>query len=172
MDPASLALGVLPVVGGAIQAYRSLQKTFKAYCHYSRDVRRLRKHFNREEQFFLNETQLLIRPAGDDDAIVECMIGDSSHPSWLGDDLEKRLRKYLGKSYNVWQGILEDVNAEIETFKAKLQCFDEIALQRQMVRILGIDPVVWCGVVWCVGTSWLMVIIGRVSQRHCPQAPT
>ncbi|KAI2637899.1 hypothetical protein GGS26DRAFT_432189 [Hypomontagnella submonticulosa] len=131
MDPVSITLGVVPLVGGAIGAYGMIQKKFTIFCHYSREVRRVRKRLDRQQHFFRNETHLLLRPAVDDEATLECMLDDANHANWPGKELERGLRDHLGKNYGACQEIIEEITETIDGLRAELQCFEELSSQRQ-----------------------------------------
>lgn len=130
MEPVSLALGVLPLLGGAIKAYKSAHKKFKVFRHYSREIARLRKHIDRQRQFFVNESHLLLRAAIDDEAIIESMLEDAEHARWRSKWLESRLREHLAKNYAVCQDIVIEIEAAMGDLQQELRCFDELALQR------------------------------------------
>ncbi|KAI0385073.1 hypothetical protein F5Y04DRAFT_204856 [Hypomontagnella monticulosa] len=131
MDPLSITLAVLPLVGGALGAYGVIQKKFKIFSHYSREVRRMRKQLDRQQHFFLNETHLLLRPAVDNEGLLECMLNDTDHANWHGKELERGLRDHLGKSYDACQEIIEEIAETIEELREELRCFEELSSQRQ-----------------------------------------
>ncbi|KAI1860684.1 uncharacterized protein JN550_011409 [Neoarthrinium moseri] len=59
MDPVSLTLAVLPLLGAAIKTYGALRQKLKIYGHYAREIRRVRKQVERQQQFFHNEGESL-----------------------------------------------------------------------------------------------------------------
>ncbi|KAK4442280.1 hypothetical protein QBC34DRAFT_453209 [Podospora aff. communis PSN243] len=52
MEPVSLALGIIPVLGGSVKIYKSTHSKLKNFRHYSREVDRVRKLFDRQKHFF------------------------------------------------------------------------------------------------------------------------
>ncbi|KAI3336422.1 hypothetical protein HD806DRAFT_5376 [Xylariaceae sp. AK1471] len=131
MDPVSLTLGILPLVGGAIKAYGGLHKKLKCFCHYSREVRRARKQFDRQRQFFHNEIHLLIRPAVEDESAVESMLDDPSHAIWESQELERSLKKHLGQNYGACLDVIEEIGSSNEELLGLMECFNEVESQRQ-----------------------------------------
>lgn len=133
MDVASIALALPPLLGIAIQACKSAHKKFKIFRHYSREIARLRKHFERQQHFFVNECYLLLRSAIDNEAIIEAMLDDAEHSRWQGKWLESRLRQGLAKNYLVCHDIVEDIRAAMEELQSEFCCFDELASRRRKV---------------------------------------
>jgi hypothetical protein len=136
MDPVSLTLGILPLLCGAIKGYGLLHKKLKVFCHYSRDVRRVRKHFDRQRQFFHNETHILLRRALDEELTVECMLDDASHATWESRELEAAFRRLLAKNYDTCLDIIEEINAGIEELQQEMECFTQVELQGQKAWFL------------------------------------
>ena len=60
MDPVSLTLGILPLAGGVIKIYKVVRSKLKIFCHYSSEIKKLRKRFELQRNYFLNELELLI----------------------------------------------------------------------------------------------------------------
>ncbi|KAI0124063.1 hypothetical protein BJ170DRAFT_638028 [Xylariales sp. AK1849] len=131
MDPISLTLGIIPLIGGAVKLYGAVHKKFRVFRHYSRELGRLRKRSDLERRFFLNETQLLLQTALKDTALVESMLEDPGHIRWQSDDLESSLQGLLTKSYDECQGIIQDICQAMDDLQGQLRCFDELETQRQ-----------------------------------------
>ncbi|KAI8716924.1 hypothetical protein NCS52_00987000 [Fusarium sp. LHS14.1] len=103
MEPVSLALGILPVIGGSIGAYKAAVSKLKIFCHYSREVKRLRQRFDLQRVVFLNEAELLLSDVLRDRALAKSMVDGEGQSRWDDSKLEasdesvkdavKRLRK-------------------------------------------------------------------------------
>lgn len=148
MDPAALALGVLPLLGGAVQglqAYRTTQRKFKVFRHASREVSRLRKHLERQQQFFANECHLLLRSVLSDEDGIHRMLDDQDLPEWQSSSLELSLSAHLMKNQSVCQDILTEISAVIEELQKELSSFDELVLDRLEVSIHSTET-------WRLGT--------------------
>jgi hypothetical protein len=133
MDPASLSFAILPLALTAIKGYRVLHKRMKIFCHYSREIRRLRKHLDRQRQFFHNELHLLIHVAVSDDLLVEHMIEDCQHEKWHCQDLESSLRSSLGKNYDTCLEVIEEIHSTLQELEDEMKCFDQVESHRQDV---------------------------------------
>ncbi|KAI1339013.1 hypothetical protein F5Y15DRAFT_89659 [Xylariaceae sp. FL0016] len=131
MDPVSLTLAILPLVGGTCKAYGGLHRRLKGFCHYSREVRRARKQFDRQRHFFRNEVHLLVRAAFEDDATIESMLDNPSHDLWKSQELERSLKKHLEKNYDAFLEVIEDIGSLNEELAEFMECFHEIEQQRR-----------------------------------------
>lgn len=135
MEPVSLAFGVLPVLGGAVKACKLIHKKLKIFRHYSRELRRIHKQIDRQWHFFTNEVHLLLRPAVDDDFIVDAMLKDAQHHKWTSKELEGMMRQSLGKNYEACQDVIEDFRSTMEDLQAVFKCFDALVAKCEEVSI-------------------------------------
>ncbi|RBR18564.1 uncharacterized protein FIESC28_06019 [Fusarium coffeatum] len=126
MEPVSLALGVLPIVGGAVKTCKVVRKKLKIFRHYSRELRRVQKRVSRQSQVFTNEVHLLLRPCLNEEDVVELMLKDESHPKWASKELENGMRRSLGESYSSCREIIEDIGSTMESLQSIFDCFDQI----------------------------------------------
>jgi hypothetical protein len=134
MEPVSLAFGVLPVLGGAIKACKLIHKKLRIFRHYSRELRRIHKQIDRQWHFFTNEVHLLLRPAVNDEFIVDAMLKDAHHHRWSSNELEGSLRRSLGKNYEACQDVIEDFRSTIDDLQSVLKCFDALTAECEQVR--------------------------------------
>jgi hypothetical protein len=130
MDPASLSLAILPL---AIKGYRGLHRLMQTFCHYSREIRRLRNHLDRQRHFFNNELHLLIRTVLDDGPMVELMMEDTQHEKWRCPDLEISLRSLLKKNYGTCLEVIKEIFGTAQELEDEMKCFDQVELHRQDV---------------------------------------
>jgi hypothetical protein len=126
MEPVSLALGVLPVVGGAVKMCKVVRKKLKVFRHYSRELRRVQKRVGRQSQVFTNEVHLLLRPSLRDEDIVELMLKDENHPKWTSQELEDGMRRSLGDNYSSCREIIEEIGTTLAGLQSVFDCFDQI----------------------------------------------
>ncbi|KAF7533775.1 hypothetical protein G7054_g6785 [Neopestalotiopsis clavispora] len=136
MDPVSLTLAILPLALTAIKGYRVLYKRMGIFCHYSREIYRLRKHLDRQRQFFHNELHLLIQIALTDDLVVEHMMEDLKHEKWHCEDVERSLRSFLGNNYDTVLEVIEEVSSTVQELEAEMKCFDQVESHRQDGELL------------------------------------
>lgn len=126
MEPVSLALGVLPLLGVAVKGYRAIRKKSKVFSHYSREVKQVHKSLDWQREIFFHEIHLLIRPILDDDSLIDEMIKNPEHLEWRADGLEVDMRKLLGRSYDTCEEIIGDIGAAIQHLEDQLECFDDL----------------------------------------------
>ncbi|KAH7191984.1 uncharacterized protein B0J16DRAFT_52428 [Fusarium flagelliforme] len=126
MEPVSLALGVLPIVGGAVKTCKVVRKKLKIFRHYSRELRRVQKRVSRQSQVFTNELHLLLRPCVNDEDVVESMLKDERHPKWSSKELEDGMRRSLGESYSSCRELIEDIGSTMADLQSVFDCFDQI----------------------------------------------
>ncbi|KAK3390129.1 hypothetical protein B0H63DRAFT_507537 [Podospora didyma] len=125
MDPISLSLGIIPLIGGSIKMYRASQSRLRAFRHYSREIDRVRKQFERQRQFFLNEVHLSLRLVVDDEALVEEMVDDGEHPKWQSRSLEDAMvDRFHANNCRVLNEIVDDIGKTINSVQEGLECFD------------------------------------------------
>ncbi|KAI1739982.1 hypothetical protein F4680DRAFT_420871 [Xylaria scruposa] len=136
MDPISLTLAILPLAGATIKVYGGLHKKFKAFCHYSREVSRARKRFDRQQQFFRNEIHLLIRHVLKDEGAIQMMLDNPSHYKWESQELEDALKEHLGQNYGTCLDAIEEIRSSNEELMGTMECFDKIESQREKGELI------------------------------------
>ena len=133
MDPASATLAILPLVAGALKAYKLTRSGFKVFCHYSLEVERIRKLFGGQRDYFLNETELALRLVLKDNEMIQEMMKNTEHPEWSQCDLEKRLEEKLGRSYESFKDTMEEIREGIEMLREGLECFTPLQEEHEKV---------------------------------------
>ncbi len=133
MEPVSLALGILPLLSEVLKLYNATNSKLKIFRHYSRAIDRARKQFERQRQFFLNETNLVLRLANINTCEVREMVGDLDHPEWCSPDLKNDLEQCLGRNNALIVGIIEDIEYIITQWQEGMECFQCLEEQRQEV---------------------------------------
>ncbi|KAK1494216.1 hypothetical protein CTAM01_09097 [Colletotrichum tamarilloi] len=129
MDPFSLTLGLLPLVGGAIKACSVVRKKFKTFRHYSREVRRIQKQVDRQLNFFTNEIHLLLRRTVENEETIASMLENENTQQWHSSQIEEEMRKALDKDYDVCQGVIEDIVGAAQSFQDDFRCFDGLTAE-------------------------------------------
>ncbi|KAI8946788.1 hypothetical protein F4801DRAFT_563256 [Xylaria longipes] len=104
---------------------------FKGFCHYSREVRRARKRFDRQRQFFRNEIHLLLRPVLEDESAVKSMLDNPSHKTWESQQLEDALKEHLGQNYGTCLDVIEEIGSSNQELVEFMECFNELDSERQ-----------------------------------------
>ncbi|WYZ44004.1 hypothetical protein EsH8_VII_000440 [Colletotrichum jinshuiense] len=123
---AELALGIIgivPLIGGAIKAYKQVNGRLKAFRHCSNEVKKVRKVLGIQQQVFSNECRLWLRFAIDDDEIASDMASDPEHENWGDASLESSLRTRLKNNYKPWVEIVQDITRYIEELENVIEQF-------------------------------------------------
>ncbi|PVH71685.1 hypothetical protein DL98DRAFT_503310 [Cadophora sp. DSE1049] len=128
-DPASLALGVIPLVGVVIKSYKEVYSKLKTFRHCSSTVQRVQKKLKFQRRVFENECHLLLRFVLDDDSVVADMKSDSDHDNWKDKGLDRQMRERLSQNYKACLQIVEDIRSAIEGMAEELRCFHVLAIQ-------------------------------------------
>lgn len=130
MEPVGLALGIIPLVGGSLKVYKSTYSRLKTFRHYSREVDRVRKNFDRQRHFFLNEVHLVLRLVLEDESLVQDMIDDGAHKKWKSSSLEDSMADRLGNNAQSLKDIIEDIGTIIGDVEKGLECFSGLDKER------------------------------------------
>lgn len=134
MEPVSLALGILPVIGASIGAYKATVSKLKTFCHYSREVKRLRQRFDLQRVVFLNEAELLLSDTLRDHALAKSMVDGEGQSRWGDSDLEAGVREHMGRSWESFKDVMEEIETTMMEFQDGLNCFKQLEAERQEVR--------------------------------------
>jgi hypothetical protein len=134
MDPVSLTLGILPLLGAAIKAYGAVNEKIKICRHHCREIRRARAAFESQKSIFHNEVHLLIRPVVNDGRTIDRMLKDPSHPKWTCSVLNDAMRKALAGNYESCRDTITAIGEEIEELEESLQGFTKFIQQRKKVK--------------------------------------
>jgi hypothetical protein len=134
MEPVSLSLGIIPLLGGSIKLYRASRSRLKTFHHYSREVDRVRRQFERQRQFFLNEVHLALRLIIEDESLVQEMVDNGDHLRWRSQSLERTmLDRFNANNCQVLNGIVDDIGKTISAVQEGLECFDCLEEARRKV---------------------------------------
>ncbi len=69
---------------------------------------------------FQDESELLLRHAGVDTGLAGEMLADYGHGSWQGQDLDVRLKSFLGRKYDDVKQVAEDIRDQVAGFDDEL----------------------------------------------------
>ena len=127
------ALGVVPLIGFAIQSYQSLYTELKTFRHCSSTVRRMHEKLDVHRQVFANECKLLLRDSLGDRATVKAMMNDPKHEGWKDEGNDKSLKGLLDANYDVCARLIEYIRKTAEKLKSALACFQALKPGKQKV---------------------------------------
>lgn len=136
MDPVSLTLGILPLVGAAVKGYGTITEKIKICRHFDREIRRVRASFESQKSIFLNEVQLLLRPAAKNNSTVDQMLKNSRHAKWTCTTTDSLLQNVLGANSKSCVGTIETIVTEVEELEDSLQSLTKYIEKRKKVSLL------------------------------------
>ncbi|OLN96893.1 hypothetical protein CCHL11_02467 [Colletotrichum chlorophyti] len=124
---AELALavvGVVPLVGGAIKAYKEVNGKLKLFRHHSKEVKKVHKVLKIQRQVFANECRLWLGLVIDDDEVASEMASDSDHEGWNDFRLDASFRSQLNDNYEAWFEITKDISESISDIELAVERFE------------------------------------------------
>jgi hypothetical protein len=94
----------------------------------------VRKQFERQRQFFLNEVHLALQLVIDDESLVQEMVDNGNHLQWRSRSLERAmLDRFNANNCQVLNEIVDDIGKTISTVQEGMKCFDCLEEARQKV---------------------------------------
>ena len=100
-----LILGLVPVVTGSIEHYRSRNDM--------RDMRQLERGFKTQKNIFENTAEELFSPFLSDVQLAR-LLEDPNNTLWHDANLSAKLEEHLGGDYQSFKEIVEDVKMMID----------------------------------------------------------
>ncbi|KAF3800992.1 hypothetical protein GCG54_00010269 [Colletotrichum gloeosporioides] len=143
---AELALGIVgivPLIGGAIKAYKEVNQKLKLFRHSSKEVKKTHKVLRIQRQVFANECRLWLAFGIEDDETATQMASDPEHDGWNDPSLDASLRNRLKDNYDIWLEVNAGIVNTIDSLDTSLVSFRESsdvetgALQKTLKRTEG-----------------------------------
>jgi hypothetical protein len=133
MDPVSLTLGLAPIVGGMVKSYKTVYRKLKLFGSADRELARLHKLLNGQQNVFLNEMHFLLRlVAIDKEDVIESMIADGDHDRWKCPELSQALMSFYGRSYESFGDIVDEISSNTTYLLEELdRCKDLDPLEQE-----------------------------------------
>lgn len=126
---AEIALGVVPLIGSAFTAYKSLYAHVRAFRHYAKDLHRTTKNLEIERDKFKLECWILLKSALDESKIQQLK---SSH--WNDPAINTEFEQNLQTTYGTCQSIIEDISDQLKEFREELEEFNPLIKDQKEVR--------------------------------------
>jgi hypothetical protein len=133
-DPASIAVGVIPLVAVAFKSYTAVHSKFSTFVHCSNRVAQFQKRLKFQRRIFENEGHLLLRFAIDDEAVIASMKRNHSHEKWAESEVDEKLKQKLGDNYQDCLEIVQDTKKALDSIQEQLDAFNEFIKYQRKVR--------------------------------------
>lgn len=124
MDPFSISLGILQVTGTALKLSLLIYDKLKTFRHYSREVKRILKGFERQRKNFIHEIHIILQHAEQCEPGIEEMLENQEHPRWRSTELQVVLTKSFPKNLKDIEETVEEIGSSLRSLQDELLCFN------------------------------------------------
>ncbi|KXH36708.1 hypothetical protein CSIM01_03102 [Colletotrichum simmondsii] len=121
---AGVVLGAIPLILKALDDYNRVARSIETWRHYEREISSLSRNLSNEQARLRNVCDLLLSnlvTASD----YELMIKNPLGPLWKQEDVQRKIKTRLYRSYDTFQRIMEEMEAAIHYIKQKLHLDDQ-----------------------------------------------
>ncbi|KAI8217147.1 hypothetical protein K4K54_011938 [Colletotrichum sp. SAR 10_86] len=121
---AELALGivgVVPVVLGAITAYKHVTVKVKLFRHSFKEVKRMYKILRTQRQVFSNECLLWLEFVINDSDVASAMASDPGHEGWNDPRLDSAFQSRLKDNYEPWLEVTKEIAEAVHSIENRLE---------------------------------------------------
>jgi len=92
----------------------------------------MKRLFDFQQNFFLNEVELFLRLALQDRNLVARMVNDCRHQGWRSSILDGRVRDTLGRNCNSLTDLLDEVGEGTRALRDEFRCFEPLEEAHQV----------------------------------------
>ena len=121
METAGFVLVIFPTLVGAIQQYRQILEGCETWWKYRTNFLRLSRSITSQLLIFKDNLEILLSPIVTSDVEMAILLEDPGGPEWKKEDLARRVKQRLPKSYDNY---METVEAMKETLDRLLKEFN------------------------------------------------
>ncbi|KAI0888801.1 uncharacterized protein GGS22DRAFT_63174 [Annulohypoxylon maeteangense] len=125
MDPVSLALGIVPIILTSCKGFKKLTKKIHIFRHCSYEIHQVQRKLRIQGDSFRDELHLLLRQVLDDDEMAATIVDGKNHPQLQHNELEDRLKSYLGSKYTLFEATVNEIREIIEGLLEKFSTFTQ-----------------------------------------------
>lgn len=141
MDPAGLAVGVVPLLVGALKAYGAVHQYLRVFRHYASEIKRLFNRFEVQKCILENELDLILRKAAppgqhSSSLTADALLTQPDTPALVKkiSTLDHDLRKVLCKHTETFTGLLIGIIEQLQELQDELKCFEVVKAEQIKVR--------------------------------------
>ena len=134
-EAAGLVLGAFPLVVGALQLYIKGIKAIKKWSKYAKLLGRIVRALITEKGLFENSLLRLLYDCADF-IDIEDLLREPAAEMWREESLQDSFRVWLGRSFDNFTGIVDDMTNTFGELSEKLGLDAEYRVQQYHVRFL------------------------------------
>lgn len=141
MEGAGLAVGIVPLVVGALKAYHAVHQYLRIFRRYASEIKRLFVRFNVQQSILESELDLLLRkarrygPKASPMSAAELLAQhDCGALARKLSGLDDALRQLLGKHADTFISLLVGIAEQLQELQNELKCFDAVKAHQDPVR--------------------------------------
>jgi hypothetical protein len=163
VEAAGFVLAVLPLLISALEDYRTGSEPLKDWWRFRTVYKECYQNISIQKIFFEENLEQLLTPLVEDEGQLAALLEKPGGDGWKDPDLEEMLKKKMPKSYDLYLGVIEEMNDVVEKLGNGLG-ITKVRQQQilQEVRTLHACP---------VSSSSSNVTLGRAgpTAKHYPK---
>lgn len=128
MDPVTatgLVLGIVPLIVSAIENYDEVCQTFQTFRQYIKETNRFLAKLSTQRTVFYNQCQLLLSAISPGQKL-EHLVRDPDHPDRDDNELNERLERLLGSSFETCFANLQLIHGILQEILHETRDFNEV----------------------------------------------
>ena len=138
MEAFGVVLGILPLIISAIEHY-DFFAPFVCHCEFTRELQCFRRKLDARKLLFRNECRLLLEEFIQEHVVEEMFKDGSRHPSWEDEDMNERIRRHLGESYEAYIDMVKAIDGHVDKLKEKTKGFGIVLAPKPEVRAIHLN---------------------------------
>ncbi|ETS76499.1 hypothetical protein PFICI_11886 [Pestalotiopsis fici W106-1] len=129
---ASAAIGLVPIVVEVVKGFGTLCKAMKVAKACAKQLKDLDVNLRTQEQIFINECELLLRPSMASTQSLQEMTRDFDNPTYHDGALEIRIQSRMSQSYEQSIEIIKAIRLSQQLLQSELSTFAIVREEKQV----------------------------------------
>lgn len=121
IETAGVIMASIPLIISALENYAEGVRTVKRWWRYRRELQSLATTLIVEKTLFSGVCQKLLDGLTIDDEVFIDLIENPGGSLWKDEQLDRDLRQHLGKSYALYQSLIEEMGFALKELMEKLE---------------------------------------------------
>lgn len=114
VEAAGFVLAVLPLLISALEDYRKGSEPLKDWWRFRTVYKECYQNISIQKIFFEENLEQLLTPLVEDEDQLAALLEKPGGDGWKDPDLEEMLKKKMPKSYDLYLGVIEEMNDVVE----------------------------------------------------------